>query len=86
MASVLALLKGGFGCRFQILEFWETRFFLLGAVLGCTWTPKVCKIMAFMAVIMGLGLLFYMLLGFRQGLGIIREKAAEKNMANAKEM
>ena len=30
-----------------------------------TWTPKVCKIMAFRAVIMGLGLLFYILLGFR---------------------
>ena len=30
-----------------------------------TWTPKVCKIMAFMAIIMGLGLLFYIFLGFR---------------------
>ena len=30
-----------------------------------TWTPKVCKIMALMAVFMGLGLLFYILLGFR---------------------
>ena len=30
-----------------------------------TRTPKVCKIMAFMAVILGLGLLFYILLGFR---------------------
>ena len=30
-----------------------------------TWTPKVCKIMAIMAVIRGLGLLFYMLLVFR---------------------
>ena len=30
-----------------------------------TWTPKISKIMAFMAVIMGLGLLFYILLGFR---------------------
>ena len=30
-----------------------------------TWTPKVCKIMAFMAIIMGLRLLFYMLLGSR---------------------
>ena len=30
-----------------------------------TWTPKVCKIMAFMAIILGLGLLFYILLGFR---------------------
>ena len=30
-----------------------------------TWTPKVCKIVAFMAVIMGSGLLFYILLGFR---------------------
>ena len=29
-----------------------------------TWTPKVCKLMAFMAVIMGLGLLCYILLGF----------------------
>ena len=28
-----------------------------------TWTPKVCKIMTFMAVIMGLGLLFHILLG-----------------------
>ena len=32
---------------------------------GSTWPPKVCKIMAFMAVIMGLGPLFYILLGFR---------------------
>ena len=30
-----------------------------------SWTPKVCKIMAFMAIIMGLGLVFYILLGFR---------------------
>ena len=29
-----------------------------------TWTPKVCKIMAFVAIIMGLGLLFYILLEF----------------------
>ena len=34
-------------------------------VMVITWTPKVCKIMAFMAVIMGLGLLFYILLGSR---------------------
>ena len=34
-------------------------------VLRFTWTPKVRKIMAFMAFIMGLGLLFYILLGFR---------------------
>ena len=30
-----------------------------------TWTPKVCKIMASMAIIMGLGLSFCILLGFR---------------------
>ena len=30
-----------------------------------TWAPKVCRIMAFWAVIMGLGLLFYILLGLR---------------------
>ena len=33
--------------------------------LRVTWTLKVCKIMAFMAVIMGLGLLCYILLGSR---------------------
>ena len=33
--------------------------------IGFTWTPKVCKIMAFMAVILGFGLFFYILLGFR---------------------
>ena len=31
-----------------------------------TWAPKVCKMMAFRAVILGLGLLCYVLLGFRQ--------------------
>ena len=35
------------------------------SALNPTWTPKVCKIMAFVAVIMGLGLLFYILLGLR---------------------
>ena len=30
-----------------------------------TWAPKVCKIMAFRAVIVGLGRLCYILLGFR---------------------
>ena len=30
-----------------------------------TRTPKVCKILAFMAAIIGLGLLLYMLLGLR---------------------
>ena len=34
-----------------------------------TWIPKVCKIMAFMAIIGGLGLLFCILLGFRYTLG-----------------
>ena len=33
--------------------------------LGFPGTPKVDNTMAFMAVVMGLGLLFYMLLGFR---------------------
>ena len=43
-------------------------------VTGCSgelvtsWTPKVCKIMTFMATIMCLGLLFYILLGFRRSL------------------
>ena len=30
-----------------------------------TWTLKVCKIMAFMAILCGLGLFVYILLGFR---------------------
>ena len=30
-----------------------------------TWTPKVCKIMALRVILRGLGLLFYILLGFR---------------------
>ena len=30
-----------------------------------TWTPKVCKKLAFMAIIRGLGLLFDIVLGFR---------------------
>ena len=34
-------------------------------VEGFTWTPKVCEIMAFVAVIMGLGLPLYVLLEFR---------------------
>ena len=38
-----------------------------------TWTPKVCKIMAFMAIIRGLGLLFYILLGFRYELALAPE-------------
>ena len=33
--------------------------------LGSTWTLKVCKIMAFMATLGSLGLLFHILLGFR---------------------
>ena len=34
-------------------------------IVQVTWTPKICKIMAFMAMIRGSGLLFYILLGFR---------------------
>ena len=30
-----------------------------------TWTPKVCKIITFIAIIINLGLLFYILLGFK---------------------
>ena len=33
-----------------------------------SWTPKVCKIMALMAIFRGFGLLFYLLLGSRLGL------------------
>ena len=40
------------------------------SALDPTWTPKVCKIMAFMAIIWGLGLLFYILLGFRYALNL----------------
>ena len=33
--------------------------------LNPTWTPKVCKIIAFMVIIMGSGPLLCILLGFR---------------------
>ena len=36
--------------------------------IGPTWTPKVCKVIAFKAVILGLGQLFHILLGFRKGM------------------
>ena len=39
--------------------------------LEMAWTPKVCKILAFMAVIMGVRPLFYILLGFRYDLEIV---------------
>ena len=32
---------------------------------GYTWAPKVCKIIAFMAIIRGSGLWFYIFLGLR---------------------
>ena len=40
-------------------------FITTTGVLELPEPPKVCKIMALMAVIMGLGLLFHILLGFR---------------------
>ena len=38
-------------------------FWVWGQDLGFTWTPEVCRIMAFWAVFKGLGLLLYILLG-----------------------
>ena len=38
------------------------------SILSPTWTPEVCEIMAVMALIMGLGLFFYILLGSRHTL------------------
>ena len=41
--------------------------------LGITWTPKVCKIIAFRAVIMGLGPLVYIfLVGLGRTEGVVR--------------
>ena len=36
-----------------------------GCYVAYTWTLRVCKIMAFMAIFVCLGLLFYIILGFR---------------------
>ena len=47
---------------------WKQRFRRSSLDYWLLWSlpgPQVCKIMAFMAVILGLGLLFYILLGFR---------------------
>ena len=35
------------------------------SVVGSTWDSKVCKIMTFMPIILGLGLLFCILSGFK---------------------
>ena len=43
----------------------EDTSYEFGLGLRAIWTPKVCQIMAFMAIMRGLGLLFYILLGFR---------------------
>ena len=45
----------------------ETAFGCLQQKIGlkATWTLKVCRIMALMAIIVSLGLLYYILLGFR---------------------
>ena len=44
------------------VKLWDERE-LRVFVLRLTWAPKVCEIMAFMAILLGLGLLFYILLG-----------------------
>ena len=41
-----------------------------GLRVNHTWTPKVCRIIAFMAIIGGLRLSFYILLGFRYTLNL----------------
>ena len=48
----------------MVVRAWELGF-MFGRICGSgfTRTPKVCKIMAFMAILGGLGLLFYILLG-----------------------
>ena len=50
---------------FQLSSLGVEGYGVQGLGMITTWTPKVCKIMAFTAVIMGLGLLFCILLGFR---------------------
>ena len=52
----------------DLLRSWE----LAAWDVGSSWTPKVCKIMAFMAIIMGLGPLFYILLGLGCGFLVFR--------------
>ena len=58
----------------RIFRIWEFLVLVTFRILGLgvqgfrpSWTQKLCKIMAFMAVILGLGPLFYILLGFRLG-------------------
>ena len=52
----------GFGVQRRLLWFpGEYR----GGENMYTWTPKVCQIMASMAILIGFRLLFYILLGFR---------------------
>ena len=57
--------RGNASFRLPAMLAFGAMFHLEGCFLSYTWTPKVCKIMALMAIIMGLGLLFYILWGFR---------------------
>ena len=53
----------GYGSWFMATD---SRFLRVqGSWFAATWTPKVCKIIAVRAIIMGFGLLFYILLGCR---------------------
>ena len=47
----------------KILTLTHVRSCRNSSIESTTWTPKVYKIMALMAIIMGLGLLFYILWG-----------------------
>ena len=70
-------LRGTIGCSNQdlhlkakltVYEFWAVGLEFRGlgiTIWGLPGTPKICKIRAFMAVSLGLRLLFYILLGFR---------------------
>ena len=57
------------GLWISVFWWFEVPGFLGVLGLGLSWTPKVCRIMAFWAIFRGFGPLFYLLWGFRVGLG-----------------
>ena len=80
VASLLVKALTGSPCRSVLIGIRAWTMTSFHCVPGCfakpgemtpTWTPKVCRIMAFMAIMRGLGLLFYILLGFRYTLKIL---------------
>ena len=64
----------------QLKPIKRAHFDLVGVQTGPSKIPKLCKIMAFMAVAMGLGPLFCILLGVQVGFMGVDPKPSTRNL------